>query len=484
MQLNQTRAMGLMMLLVGGITLNACSSDGNDTPDTGVPVTIKDATAGTDTGVGPGDTGTRPDTGAGDTGGMMTIPDTGVDGGARDTGTVTPPCARGTEGCLCNTDNSCGNGLTCIEWPATDEANPIRTCAIACAEDAECAGTTQNNLLCRSFITSDSDVNNPTDTPPIAGACVSAEAMVGQSCFGSRRGNRTMTGCSADLTCMTNRIGDDEGTCAQLCIVSTSTPTGGCEAPTPHCNPSGTGLVVTSTAGEQVPVGLCTVRAIKQGEICSRTDLTRSCDASEATVIEGNGHACVGFPDLQDGLGVCIEICARNGGSCTNNEPGLGLATCTPYVPEADDPDAALCVDACSSFPDNCGGAGLGGTGTNGRFCEDTWVFEQGFPISFCTDRVTPALMEGQLTGAGTGQPQIGAFEDCRPGVGSDNDVYRCPEGTFCLALQQGSPGQGGCFRGCTTATTAASTGCLTTGTATICEPLSDMGTEGICAGL
>ena len=480
MQLNHNgRAMGLVMLLVGGLHLTACSGDEN-TPDGGI-VTVKDATNPDAT--NPTDTGPRPDGGDASTG-PGDASDSGVIGRDADTGVNPGSCPRGSEGCLCNTDDSCGTGLTCIEWPATDEANPIRTCAIACEDDTACAATTQMNTLCRAFITSDSDVNNPTATPPIAGACVRAEAQSGQSCFGSRRGNRQMTGCAADLTCMTNRIGDDEGTCAQLCIVSTSTPTGGCEGATPHCSPGGTGLVVTSTGGEQVQVGICTVRAIKQGEICSRTDLTQSCDQSSATVLAGNGHACIGFPDLPTGNGVCVEVCDRAGGSCANNEPGLGLAVCTPYVPEADDPDAALCVDACSNNPDNCGGRGLGGTGTNGRFCENTWVFDQAFPVSFCVDRRTPALNEGSITGAATGQPMVEpGFDNCRPGQGSNGDVYRCPESTFCLTLQQGNPGTGGCFRGCTTATTATTTGCLTTGTATICVPLADDSTEGLCAG-
>ncbi len=390
-----------------------------------------------------------------------------------------PEPFRGSEGALCRSDRTCDVGLLCAEWPATDPTNPVRTCVRPCTDDDACSTTTQGYRHCRSFVVSDPDVNDPAPSAPIMGICSGVVSSAGLECWGSRRGNRVVTGCSADETCMTHRIGDDQGTCAQLCIPTPADPSGGCSEPTPHCNPGAAGLVVESSTGA-APLGVCTVRPIGPGEACSRTDLTRSCDLSAHTVtVPGNAQVCIGFPDLPDGDGVCVETCARSGGACSHVEPGARPAVCTPYVPEADDHDLALCVDGCSNLPDTCGGAGALG---QGRFCQAEWRFDQNFPLSLCVDRRTPALAAGVFTGGVSGNPVLAAYEDCRPGVASEGDAYRCPEGTFCLTLMPGAPGQGACARGCATSTAAPST-CEAGEVCVMAEPLDPTGAGGLCVG-
>jgi hypothetical protein len=383
--------------------------------------------------------GGRPDSGR---------PDGGArDGGPRDAGPPRPCSGTGQEGCGCNPDLSCALGLACVEWTAFDTGNPTRSCVRPCADDRACAASTAGNAVCRAFVVGDDPTDMLPATSVVMSLCASADAARAQTCIGARTNNRTMTGCGADLTCVTPNTAtnrDDEGVCAELCLPTAADPSGGCRAPTPHCNPSGVRASAVSTGGALVPYGVCATRPIRQGERCSLSDPARGCDQSALTVLPDNLHACINFPDLPADEGICVEVC-RRGGACALVEPGLGPATCTPYIDEASDPEFALCAQACSSFPDTCGGAGATGAG---RFCSAIWAFDQAFPLAFCMDRATPTLMAAQVPASGV-LPAPGSVDDCRPGVQSEGAFYRCPEGTSCFTLQEGSPNIGACLRGC-----------------------------------
>lgn len=392
--------------------------------------------SGTDGGVP--DAG-RPDSGPRDGGAR--------DGGPRDAGPPRPCSGTGQEGCACNPDLSCAPDLACVEWTEFDTGNPTRSCVRPCSDDQACGASTAGNTLCRDFVVGDDPTDMLQATAVVMRLCARADAPRAQTCVGARTNNRTMTGCGADLTCVTPNTTtsrEDEGVCAELCLPTAADPSGGCSALTPHCNPRSVRANVVTAGGELVQLGVCATRPIRQGERCSTSDPARACDQSAQTVQAGNFQACIAFPDLPPDEGICVEVCPR-GGTCTLVEPGLGPATCTPYVDEATDPQFALCSQACSSFPDTCGGAGAAGAG---RFCSSIWAFAQGFPLAFCMDRATPALTAAVVPPSGM-LPAPGSVDDCRPGVQSDGAFYRCPEGTSCFTLQEGSPNIGACLRGC-----------------------------------
>jgi hypothetical protein len=243
---------------------------------------------------------------------------------------------------------------------------------------------------------------------------------------------------------LTQLVGGDEGVCGQLCVVSTSTPTGGCEAPTPYCNPRASGLTITSTAMVVTPVGVCAEGAIAVGSACSQDDPTRSCDTA---TIDPNLLLCVGVPGAAMGTGFCQEFCELASPTCLTDKPGVGRYECTPGT--LDSTTVAVCTSGCSQFPDNCDGQGAEGLGET---CSNPLQFNgamEGF--SWCLDVQGPTLGE-QVFDVNNGMvvPRAGTGENCE---GMAGEPYRCPNGTFCLIPQQG---QGGvCVRGCTTSTTA-----------------------------
>lgn len=462
------RKVGLSLLLIGGMAaFVGCSGDddpdGNKDASTNVGDTggnvNPDAAEGTDSGMPGPDSGPRPDS--------------GVDGG------MMSACPQGDEGCPCTPAGMCNDmELTCISWPVLRMADPqIRSCVRTCDDDTQCAASTLppagTPKVCTDFF---------LPTIGVGGICSNTDtAAAGEACKGSRRGNVAVSGCEDGLSCLTNQVGGDNGTCAQLCIVSTSTPTGGCEGATPFCNPGASGLVVTSTSGEMEGVGVCAVGRLVQGSICSSFDLTRSCDTSEETVAPGNGHECITWPDLPENQGTCVEICALTGGTCGGVEPApLGRQTCGRYSTQ--DNNAGLCQSNCSNYPDDCNGTGQGGAG---RFCQNTWVFDQMVPLAgFCVDRLTPALGVAELEVVAGTPSIVGMPPDCRPLQGSNGDFYRCPEGSHCEILQDGAPGVGVCFQGCDATVTATASGCDLATTSSTCFGLAAMGPEGVCANV
>ena len=212
---------GLSLLLIGGLAAFAgCSGDDD-------PNENKDATTGTTGDSGPDTT----DTGVTDTGGMMGM-DAG-DSGVRpdaDAGNMTA-CPQGQEGCPCDPAGMCSDmELTCVSWPRASAMDPeIRTCVRQCDDDTQCAGSSIGTS-CSDFFLNQDVAGAPLG---VGGICVAQQAPLGNECKGSRRGNTMVRGCEDGLTCLTNQVGGDVGTCAQTCIVSTSTPTGGCEGATP-----------------------------------------------------------------------------------------------------------------------------------------------------------------------------------------------------------------------------------------------------------
>jgi hypothetical protein len=452
------RTAGLAALLACGLLFSACGGDDDGN---------KDATPG-------GDGGTNTGMDANPMGMDATGP--GPDAGGRDAtpGMDAPaaPCPQGSEGCPCDPAGMCGAGLECAEWPQVRMTDPIiRTCVRTCNNDQECAMSTVGNL-CRAFFIDTIGMGGG-----ITGICAEAENPAGETCKGSKRGMRTMTGCEENLTCLTNQVGGDDGVCAQLCVVSTSTPTGGCMAPTPYCNPAGSGLVINSTITMMAePVGACAVEAIPIGARCGQDDITRACDTSSTSGDLG----CIGLTDLlPDGEGYCFEFCRLADNICRSSNPGSGAYTCTPAIPN--NTTFGVCSANCVLFPDTCAGPGHGG---NGSTCIEGLAFAQGAPaVSLCYDNLAPALREQifDVVGGQT-QPRAGSGENC---AGTMGENFRCPDGTFCAT--QGAMGV--CIRGCTTSTTGNTYvrgGCelnSNTSTSAICFPdPRQMGDDQLCA--
>jgi hypothetical protein len=450
-------ALGLSLLLVSAVAVGCGGDDDGN----------KDATGGGgDGGTNLDATGPGPDGGGGNdantgmdaTGGMDRAPPT--DGGS---------CTQGTEGCPCDTAGMCAMGLDCVDWPMAGQNDPqIRTCVRTCANEGECAMSTVGQL-CSNFFLGDG----------VGGICVASEVAVGQTCRGSKRvRGTTVVGCTGDNTCLTNQVGGDEGVCAQLCVVSTSTPTGGCMAPTPYCSPQASGLVITSTQGEMVPVGVCTVAAIPVGARCSQADITRACD----TATTAGDVGCVGLPGLPQGEGFCVEFCRLANNTCQTRDPGTGPFECVPAIPN--NMTFGVCSAECTQFPDICSGRGTVGAGTT---CSNELAFQGAMQgMTFCLENQLPALEEARFRVNGATmqiEPIMGSGENC---VGENGEPYRCPDGTACFETQAGA--QGFCFRGCTTSTAAnyPRGGCglnSNTSTSAICyQDMRVMGTEQLCA--
>lgn len=437
------RSMGLSLLLVGSLALVACGGD-SDTPDAGGM--IKDGQVSTaDTGM-PGADGSAADTGNPGQDGGPTADGGGMDGGGRDGGGRDGGggnCTQGTEGCPCvSPANTCDTDLTCNAWPQARSTDPIiRTCIRTCTDNAGCAASTVGNQTCSLFFLGTGS----------GGICVASEAAAaGAPCHGSRRPNGTgMTvGCGGpNAMCLTNKVGADDGTCAELCSVTSTAPNHGCTAPNLFCNPGGSGLITTSTqTGMQEGVGACAATRIGIGSVCSQRDSTKSCDTSSTA----GQLFCVGVPDVAAGTGFCFEFCDRTGAQanvCHSSDPGAGHYTC---VDALGDPMAGVCSAECEEFPDTCSGRGALGAGTvchGFQFGADPGM-PQPPPFSSCLDVQTPTLRETKFKVNGT---QIGAIpnsgDDCS---GSNGEGFRCPDGTNCISPQAGV---NICVRQCSTST-------------------------------
>lgn len=444
--------------LAGSLALAGCGGDGesNNKTDSGIP-----------------DSGVVADTGVETDGG--TTADTGM---PADSGAPPAPCPEGTEGCACESmlgpddvaflQDNCEADMLCVPWDAisqrTDLTGPVQSCVRPCSTDADCG----SGQTCAPSIFG--------EETGAASICMDRIADYDEYCGFSRgltsrvpdvslETSGEIVGCAEGYTCTVGTFSDshpDEGICLQFCEEGDTCPT-----ETPYCNPAL--FSRTSSTGETIPVGACSVGRFDQGSTCGSTDTAKvgiasRCDSSDAAI---PNLACFGTPDVPDGLGVCIALCNDGAEACAATD-GSGLDQSCIAIPEIFDPATSdftgICGSACEdNFPDICAGDGTQGLG---QYCSGPFQFSQdGNGFAFCADRNGPAYAPAQFDGMGMA---VNLGDSCT------DDSTRCPEPSFCL-----DPGDGNaiCVVGCVETSS-------TTPNAELCSTLLGSSTATCATGL
>jgi len=349
-----------------------------------------------------------------------------------------PPRTAGTEGYACEKDpitsaELCDEGLECYRMSSTSETdNPISICVRRCESDDECAASTIGNNLCR-------EIRYGRD------ACVSGEAEEGEIAELSMRRGGPMTGCSSDrsagdayLVGISYWAGSglwqmehDQSSCVRKCSVDDASD---CTEKFPYCN------APFFTDGE----GACSAGYKRPGAQCSRLNGTDMC--SQDDDYDGS-LVCWDYLGSHEDptIGQCMQLCSISMQDCKTTHDATQTPRCIDMGISSTNPDRGMCSDECTRYPDNCAGTGVHGAGQNCAygFLRSSTVSTIDNPdISFCWDIEPPVL--GLWENGST-------FDNCY------TKRFSCPDGAHCETNGFQGP-RGGCFMGCTTATTSSTT--------------------------
>lgn len=460
----------LALSVAGMLALAGCS--GGDEPDAG---SIPDT--------GPRDTGTNdtPDSG-------VNMSDSGMMG-QPDSGPPPSPCPIGTEGCGCTStlgpddmafkQDNCEAAMLCVPFDLIsgrqDLTGPVQSCVKPCSTTADCG----SGQTCVDTGYGEATMANRICVDRVAGfdeACGFSRGLTSRVPDVTLNTSGEMVGCAEGYSCTIGTFGDlhpDEGLCIAFCEEGDT-----CPAETPYCSPGV--FSRTSTSGEQIPVGACSVGKFTQGSICGSTNpdkfgVTARCDTSEDTP---ENTFCIPIGGLTpDGQGICMTICddGADFGPCQGSEPDGTEQFCSgPFFTSG----AGVCTAGCTNYPDRCSGDGEFG---NGRFCMAYLGDDDGNTVGVCMDRRDPILRPATFDAAGNAVSQ---GDNCFAAGGS-TAFTQCPNPGHCeiVDFQQGI---GLCVYGCETATSTGPESCidvLGTQTATCAQvfqqggmPVTDIG--------
>ena len=400
-----------------------------------------------DPGMNGADAGTNPDTGP------AGFPDA-----------AEPPARTlGTEGYPCEKDpisgaEQCDTGLECFLMSSTSETDdPISICVQRCEEDDECAGSEIGNTLCR-------EIRFGRE------ACVAGEVDEGETANLSMLRGGPMTGCANDrsagdayLVGISYWVGSglwslehDQSSCVRKCNIDDASD---CTEKFPYCN------APFFNDGD----GACSTGYKRAGAQCSRqngTDMCSNDDDYDGSLV------CWDYLGSHEdpSIGQCVQLCSISSQDCKTTHDSTLSPSCLDMGVSSTNPDRGMCSDECSRYPDTCNGTGELGVGQNCSygFLRSSTVSTIDNPdIAFCWDIQPPVL--GLWENGNT-------FDNCY------TNRFSCPNGAHCETNGFQGP-RGGCFVGCTTATTSSTTmgktGCETVfvGTASIattCEKARD----------
>ncbi|MCK6547956.1 hypothetical protein L6R52_19045 [Myxococcota bacterium] len=453
-------------ILTGALTISACGGDSNN-DDGGIkyPDATTNADAAADAGTDPVDTGVRPDSGR---------PDTGVrpDSGPADTGV---PDMTNMEGYSCTpgaTDQgSCVDATNvCVTWSPESFETQISTCIRPCETDMDCTNSPVGQVCANITIGIQGGV--------VVGAkgCVASTVGEGQTASASLRNGGPLTGCAEPYQAYPWYLGsllfsleDDQASCGLPCGSDMDCTNGRPNTNTPFCN---RGILNPETA--TVTPGICSVRAAGKGSLCSQSSVIEMCDTSESSNV-----VCVdlGLTEAHNqtagtAYGYCLEICDQMNPTCTLRNEVTGQTAAACEFGFFTSPTLGLCDDNCSSFPENCTGAGstppAGGT-NNGMNCAQ---FGQSFD----------APEQGLCLEISQTEELIAPWDFMTaPAFPCADDAHRCPNGTNCIPVDLGAAGQtSACVYGCST--TTSTTGCENAAGFPTCNAVFGAGTtSGVC---
>jgi hypothetical protein len=318
-----------------------------------------------------------------------------------------------------------------------------------------------------------------------SGICVQElEPEGGIADFFRDTNTQTLKGCQSGLERYVGaQFGletDQEFACVRTCMTSADCTTQGIN----FCNRND-GLL--TNMGQSVNFGMCTRGPGLAGDPCSDRDATRAC------TLDFNDQGLVFCVDnfsqvfnKGSGEGICTQLCGDTDGNpttpplaCQAQYPNQTAPRC--QTGSFQNPNIGVCSDDCSPFPNSC-------TNPSSSGC---FPFPQ-TNLGMLDNQVNRRCLQTPASGAALPAYDLNGVlrrpnrlptpaENC---AGREND---CPDGSFCLALQnnaQGRPAVAACVHGCDPARSPAQNGCGNVtigGSATTCQTLRPGDSFGFC---